>query len=637
MSFALVVSLGAIMATAPQPVEFTIFHTNDWQSHLLGSGPNSEYSPESVNDDQTHGGIARLASLLKQLRELAEKRGPVLVIDGGDWTMGTLFHTITRETGAELQLMKRLGYDATVIGNHEFDFRPQGLAEIIQSARKGVGELLPLLSANIVFSQEDPADDELKSLYDEGVIKRYIVVEKGGIKFGIFGLMGIDAVEVSPGMKPVTFDNPIAVSARIVKLLRETEKVDVVIAASHCGISRNNDGQWYGEEVELIQAVPDIDVVVGGHSHTALKKPILENGGVIVQAGALGRYLGELRLKHSSQGIEVLSYQLHPIDDSIPGDSEITAEIERLKTEVTKKVLRKKNYEFDQALVQIDRDLSRSHDDYVLGNIVTDAIRKATDADIAITGNGTIRDDLYKGQSGIQRVSDVFRIAPLGIGVHDEDPGYPLAKVYFTAAELKSILEILNLAYTLKGPNYYPRFSGLKFRYNEYRVRLDRVMDIELGDADKGYFPLDVSDSNARLYSVGVTTYVGSFLGIIGSLSHGVLQVTPKGPDGEPVETIEDAIIDSSPTQSGIQEIKEWHALLDYVKSLPDLDKNGIPDLRSDSAHNELRMIGIRSLSPKALTKNATFLMGITATLCCLGFGILVGLVFLIIRRFRVS
>ena len=126
--------------------------------------------------------------------------------------------------------------------------------------------------------------------------------------------------------------------------------------------------------------------------------------------------------------------------------------------------IQKKNFEFDQALVEVDRDLSRSYDDYILGNIVTDAIRNSTKADIAFTGNGTIRDEIHKGQSGIRRVSDVFRITPLGIGVHDDEPGYPLAKVYFFARELKSILEIVNFACALLCPKVGQKAKDWAFR-----------------------------------------------------------------------------------------------------------------------------------------------------------------------------
>jgi 5'-nucleotidase / UDP-sugar diphosphatase len=124
---------------------FTILHTNDWQSRLLGFGPNNEYSPATTGDDDTVGGVARLATLLEQRRAAAGEQ-PVLLLDGGDFSMGTLFHTVTRETGGELRLMTELGYDAATLGNHEFDFRPAGLAAMISAAHRDKGAaLMPLL------------------------------------------------------------------------------------------------------------------------------------------------------------------------------------------------------------------------------------------------------------------------------------------------------------------------------------------------------------------------------------------------------------------------------------------------------------------------------------------------------------
>ncbi len=623
MSIHGLVLVGALLA-ASGPTEFTILHTNDWQSRFLGFGPNAEYSPASVLDDSTRGGIARLATLLERLRSEGEARGPVLVLDGGDWTMGTLFHTISRETGAELQLMKRLGYDAITIGNHEFDFGPDGLASMIHSAKEQVGELPAVVSANIQFSKSDPTDDKLHGLFKDGTIKPSVVIERGGIRFGVLGLMGLDAEEVSRGMGPVNFADPVETARQVARRLRAEENVDVVIAVSHGGVVRNAEGQWVGEDVLLATAVPGIDVVVGGHSHTPLKEPIVAGRGLVVQAGSDSRYLGELRMRWTEGGPELVSYTLHPIDDSIPGDALVTAEIEGFKRRVTEEVLAPRRFVFDEVLFQTTQTLSRSFDDYVLGNLVTDALRRAAGADVAFTGNGTIRDEIHKGQSGIQRVSDLFRVAPLGIGELDDEPGYPIATMYVTGKELKNVLEVLTFAYEMKGPSYYPRLSGVRFTYNEFRVPLDRIMTIELGDLRNGYRTIDVSGKDPTLYSIATTTYVGSFLGVIDELSHGLLTVTPKDQKGAPLGPIRNGIVDGDPSTEGVQEIKEWQALLEFMRNLKDTTGDGIPDITSDPVTNERRMLAVRSLSPMDLTQNATYLMGtVTALFLLLGCGIL--------------
>ena len=107
---------------------FTILHTNDMHSSLVGMGPASDYTPFGLGDDNTRGGFARLAGLIAKRKEARTGQGPVLVLDAGDYSMGTAFGAATRETGGELQLMFQMGYDATTFGNHDFDLGPEGLA-----------------------------------------------------------------------------------------------------------------------------------------------------------------------------------------------------------------------------------------------------------------------------------------------------------------------------------------------------------------------------------------------------------------------------------------------------------------------------------------------------------------------------
>jgi len=584
---------------------FTILHTNDWQSRLLGFGPNNEYTPASVGDDDTVGGVARLASLLEQRRAAAGEQ-PVLLLDGGDFSMGTLFHTVTRETGGELRLMTELGYDAATLGNHEFDFRPAGLAAMISAAHKAKGDaLMPLLSSNLGFDPERPEDDSLQAHYDAGRIAPYKLIDKGGIRFGLFGLLGNNAVAVSPMIKPARFADPLATAKATVGKLRE-EGAEVVILLSHMGVVQQADGSWRGEEVELVEQVPGIDIVVGGHSHTALAQPVLVNGRTpVMQAGSEIQHLGELHMRLDDDGKpQLLGYQLHPINDQIAGDAAVTAQVEDFKQVVSAQMLAPKGYAFDQPLAKVDKTLTRAYDDPILGNLVTDALRQATGSDVSFTGNGTIRDNLIKGRQGVQAVSDLFRIAPLGIGELDDAPGYPLIKVYVTGQELKNLLEVLLLAYQLReSKSYYPRVSGLRFAYNPWRVPFDRVSQVELGDPLHGYTPLDLADT--RLYSIGATSYVGSFTWLVSDLTKGLLSVQPKDAQGQPLTQLKAAIIDADPQQPGVQEYKEWQGLLDHFRSLPDQDGDGLADIPTQGAAAEQRMRREASLHPAELYRYA--------------------------------
>src|SRR5215468_7413485 len=131
-------------------VTFTILHTNDMHSNLIGVEPASEYSPMTLNNDRTIGGIERIASLIAERRKEREAMGPVLVLDIGDFSIGTPFGGATDETGAELQCLSMAGYDATTLGNHEFDAGPEALAKAIAAAQKA-GHLPAILAAKTHF------------------------------------------------------------------------------------------------------------------------------------------------------------------------------------------------------------------------------------------------------------------------------------------------------------------------------------------------------------------------------------------------------------------------------------------------------------------------------------------------------
>jgi 5'-nucleotidase/UDP-sugar diphosphatase len=191
---------------------FTILHTNDMHSAFIGMGPASDYNPLKLNDDGTRGGFARLARLIAQRKSARGDEGPVLVLDAGDYSMGTAFGAATRETGGELQLMSRMGYDATTFGNHDFDFGPAGLGKSIGVAAKA-GRFPPIVASNTNFAGTDATLADLQRLAKDGVIRRHLLIERGGIRFGIFGVLGKEAQFYTTGAGAVTFSWPIGLVA----------------------------------------------------------------------------------------------------------------------------------------------------------------------------------------------------------------------------------------------------------------------------------------------------------------------------------------------------------------------------------------------------------------------------------------
>ena len=158
------------------------------------------------------------------------------------------------------------------------------------------GRIPAVVASNTNFAAKDATLADLQRLAKDGVIRRYVVIERGGMRFGIFGLLGKEAQFYTGGAGAVTFSDAIETGQEMVKVLRETEKVDVVIALSHGGVEKGKDGRFTdGEDVRLAKAVPGIDVVIGGHSHTALREAIIVNGRTpVVQTGKYGENLGEL-------------------------------------------------------------------------------------------------------------------------------------------------------------------------------------------------------------------------------------------------------------------------------------------------------------------------------------------------------
>jgi len=597
---------------------FTILHTNDLHSAFIGLGPAADYTPFTLNDDATRGGYARQATLIAQKKQARNAQGPVLVLCAGDYSMGTPFGAATRETGGELQIMSLMGYDATTFGNHEFDLGPDGLGKSISVAAKA-GRVPTVLASNTSFAAQDDTLADLQRLIREGVIRRYTVIERGGMRFGLFGVIGKEAISVTVGAGAAKFADAIETAREVVKLLRETEKVDVVIALSHGGVVKGKDGRYTdGEDVALAREVPGIDVVVGGHSHTELREAIIVNGRTpVVQAGKNGEDLGELVVTLDRGKLTVESYQLHPIDDSIAGDRAIADEIEKLKKNVTRAVFASRGYSVDQPLAIAPRDLPNTFTDIaastLLANLCTDAFRNATKGDIGFTVNGLMRASLTRGKSGVQTVYDVFAVAPLGAGVVDTTAGSALVTGWFSGHELKQLLDYFLVDNPTHPGEWFPRASGMRFRYDLSRPQYDAVTAIELGDLGRGYRAIDISGKDQPLYSLTCPLMLVPLLMGLPQLTKGKLAVVPKNKAGQPLKSRVEALVDvprSSTAQlmlpqgsvdkssiatgagnGAVQEIKEWQAIMDHLRSLPVKNPGELPMIPVDERAAEVRAI----------------------------------------------
>lgn len=562
-----------------------ILHTNDLHSRLNGYAPEIDYSPETVNDDHTIGGFARMAALIET--EKKQNGDQVLVVDAGDFLMGTLFHALEPETGFQLSLMKKAGYDVVSLGNHEFDFGPGTLAAIIErSLKNGTVPLLTL--GNMAFSEKDTADDRLKALVDQGVVKPYQVIEKNGLKIGVFGILGYVAIHDAPLSRPVEFNDPLKTAKEITALLHDKERVDLVICLSHSGLGKDDAGNWTGEDVLLAQKVPGIDVIISGHTHTLIDKPLVVNGTPIVQTGAYGAGLGRLELEIDNGKVLRSDSRVITINDSIAANTAFQEAISDQEKLITQHILQPLDLQYNSVITETDFPLicteGKEAENSNLGPLIADAIyayvnRNTSDgAHITLFPTGMVRDNIVPGATGKQSVADLFRVVSLGSG-NDGVPGYPLARVYVTGKELKGIMEVLYLAPSSSSSNYM-YFGGLDATFNPEKGLLRKITSIKTLDKDKkDYVPVDWSKHNAKLYSLTANTYLLEFIGIIKKLSKGLVRVTLKDANGNPINSINEAIIDADPVVEGVQEIKEWMALLWYLQQQSDINGNGIPDI----------------------------------------------------------
>ncbi len=557
-----------------------ILHTNDIHSRLNGYPHESTYSPLIKGNDKTMGGFSRMAAILKSEKEA--NPGITLTVDAGDFLEGTLFYALEAKTGFQLRLMKKMGYDLVSIGNHEFEFGPAKLAGIInQSALNG--PIPSILTGNAVFNSSDPIDDGLEKLFSAGVISRKLIIDRDGLRIGFFTLLGVNAVDVAPSASPVKFSKQIPFARKMVKELK-SEKCDLIICVSHSGVTKDKNGGWSGEDVKLAESVGGIDVIISGHTHSKLDKPIIINGIPVVQAGENGQYIGRMSLSWSNGKLRLDDYNLIPVNDNVMGDGEIESLISGQQDLITRDILSPLGIKYSDPVAETDfhlefdinGDLKASN----LGPMVADAIHyyvnkhSSEGCDVSMVAAGVIRDKFIPG---VLSAPDIFSVMSLGSG-SDNIPGYPLARLYVTGKELKNILEILQVAYK-STPDNYCYYSGLRVEYDPDKGLLKKLSKIEIMHSDGSIKNVDFSKKNKTLYSITANSYMLEFVGIIKKMSFGLINVVPKDASGNPVTDMKKSIIDMNVTAPGAQEGKEWLALMEYLGSMKDTDGSGIPDI----------------------------------------------------------
>ena len=591
--------------------EVTILFTHDLHSHLLPA--------KNESGAGEYGGYARLMTVIKEQK--ANAPGAILV-DGGDFSMGSLFQTAYATTAIELRMMGAMGFDATTFGNHEFDYLQSGLKSMLNAAVASGDKLPPIVCANYLPPREgqEGYDAELWKAYNDYGVKDYIIIEREGVYYAIFGVFGVDADDCAPNSGMVFEAMADAAKRTVNAAVSECEtkygEHPVVIALSHAG---TEDGE--GEDYELAKAVDGIDVIISGHTHTTLSEPISVNGTLIVSAAEYGRNLGVLKLNLDGDKVALASYELIPVDENVPEDPVIAAMVEGYKAKVEEEYLSKYGYTFDKVVVNntykfdtVDEVYATQHES-TLGNLIADAykwaVEKATGkkVDMAVTATGVIRGSIPIGDV---TVSDAFNIASLGVGTEGE-----LIGIYLTGKDLKNAIELdASIQPLMTSAQLF--MSGVEYSFNTYRMIFNKVDYARLRRDDGSLEKI----KNDELYFVVAGMYMGQMLGSVEETSFGLISITPRDADGNPIAT-EDLVDHVIKDENG-NPLKEWYALADYLDNM-----GGKMDERYEKPDG--RKVVYSSLNPIKLLKNPNiFTIVVVVLILVIIGGIAVGVYFIV-------
>ena len=602
--------LPSFPVVAEDTSDITVLFTNDLHSHFL----------PTPTDNGEKGGFARLATLINQQKVINPS---AILVDGGDFSMGSLFQTAYATSATELRLMGEMGYDVTTFGNHEYDYLEEGLAKMLNAA-KASGDPLPAIVESNYLPPEAGSENEteyskdVRDAFDNYGVKNYILIERGGVIFAVFGLMGIDGNACAPNSGMLMTDQVETAKETIKQATEESQKLynqePIVVCLSHSGTENGK-----GEDYNLAKKVDGIDLIISGHTHTTLKEAIEVNGTYIVSAGDYGRYLGVVDLNRNDDGsITLANYSLLAVDETVEEDPAIAAKVAEFKQAVNDDYLAAYGMTFDQVLTdnkvefEPQSAVGATQHESPLANLYADAYFWAAEKtlgfrpDVALTAVGVIRESLPLGKI---TVSDVFNAASLGVGTEGE-----LIAVYITGEDLMSALEVDASVQPIM-PSAQLFFSGIEYSFNTYRMIFNKVDYARLRLADGSLAEID----DEKLYCVVVGMYAGQMLGSVKEKSFGLLSITPRNAEGKPLaaDELKNYVIrDENGTP-----LKEWYAISTYIQNMGG-------EMDEAYATTDGRKVVYSSLNPIKLLRNANIFTFVAILLILL----IILLIWLIVR-----
>lgn len=601
--------------------QIDVLFTHDTHSHL------DSFSTIVNGEQKEVGGFAKIKTLINEKK----KEDPdTLILDGGDFSMGTLIQTVYDTEAAELRMLGYLGYDVTTFGNHEFDYRSQGLANMLKAA-KSSGETLPeIVVCNVDWDSMEKAglndgQKQIQSAFETYGVKDYVMVQKGDVKIAVVGVFGKDALECAPTCE-LSFKDPVEAVKKTVEEIKKNEEADMIACVSHGGTWEDESKS---EDELLAKAVPDLDLIISGHTHSELQKAIRHGNTYIVSCGEYGRNLGSLSMTQNSDGRWNLSaYELIPVSENVKADKATQERIDALMDTVDTNYLADFGYTRKEVLAQNDvefnslEEMGTEHKELNLGDIMADAYVYAVEnseyydgdpVDVAVVPSGTVRDTYTKGDITVE---DVYNSFSLGIG-KDGVAGYPLINAYLTGKELKLVAEVdASISDFMTTARLY--CSGLNFTYNPHRMILNKVTDCYLTRADGERTEIE----DDKLYHVVTDLYTGQMLGSVMKMSYGLLSLEPKDKDGNPIENLEDHAV-----MEGDKELKAWDAIARYMQSFDDADGDGIANVSEYYATTHDRKVVDDSKNILDLVKKPN---KFTAIIVCIGLIIIIIIVLVV-------
>lgn len=594
-----------------------VLFTHDTHSHL------NSYSTIVNGKQKEVGGFARIKTLIDEKK----KENPdTLILDGGDFSMGTLIQTVYTTEAAELRMLGYLGCDVTTFGNHEFDYRSGGLADMLKTAKNSEETVPKLVVCNVDWDAMEKeglskGQKQIESAFETYGVKDYVVIQKGGVKIAVLGVFGKDALECAPTCE-LKFKDPVESAKNTVEEIKKKEDVDMIACVSH-------SGTWEDEKVSedetLAKEVPDIDLIISGHTHTQLDQPIRHGNTYIVSCGEYGRNLGSISMtQKKDKRWKMNTYKLIPVTKNVKSDQAAQKQIDKFMDTVDTNYLVNFGYTKDQVLAENDikfnslEEMETKHEELNLGDIISDAYVYAVEnsegydgrpVDVAVVPSGTVRDTYTKGDITVEKVYNSFS---LGIG-KDGLAGYPLITAYLTGKELKLVAEVdASVSDYMTIARLY--CSGMNFTYNPHRMILNKVTDCYLTKDGKRE---EIQDD--KLYKVVTDLYTGQMLGSVTDVSYGLLKIEPKDKNGKLLKNLEDEAITDGKT-----ELKAWVAIARYMQSFEDTDGDGIANVSDYYSTTHGRKVVEDSRNIADLLKHPNKFAGMIVGICA-------GLLFLII------